>query len=612
VNPRVFLNGRDALWNVSIIAATVCALVVNLAGLLVGVTIVLPHLLYIPVVIAAYRYPKQGLIFAGFIGGTYVLMVILAAGGDAMTVAEAFIRALVVIAIGGLIALLTLRLRAQESLYQGLFENSEAGSILIRNDDGIWSVEDVNWNASALLKKDPDDLKGQPLTSFWSEGEEGEILSLFAREGKVYAMETALTTADGDMQKVLISMARLPENRAILTFVDITRRVAAELALQSARDKLHLLSRISADHLHRTVNEMMAAIDTAGVGDQGVAPAGLLSRIRTLAGTLVRQITLTETYQDLGASPARWIPVQRALESLGLPEKAGDVSLRFWAERLELFADPLFHDVLTHVVENALRHGTTLKNLIVTYHRTDGGLDLIIEDDGIGIPAAKKEVIFEYDSGKHSGLGLYICRQILGVTGMTIVENGKEGAGARFVIHVPEGNYRIEGAGEDAPPFPLPEGEAGRGVRHARGTLVRELISAEFPVANALWVDYHNTTGDPATDRIFAAFAHGQAVSLARCRRHTDGLEVDAIFTPEQHRGHGYANAAVWGLVEACGHNPLYMHSVLNLTGFYGHYGFVSIGEDELPPTIRERYAWAQGEMEGANVAPMMRVPAAP
>jgi PAS domain S-box-containing protein len=612
VNPRVFLKGRDALWNVSIIAATVCALVVNLVGLLVGVTIVLPHLLYIPVVIAAYRYPKQGLIFSGFIGGTYVLMVILTAGGDGMTVAEAFIRALVVIAIGGLIALLTLRLRAQESLYQGLFENSEAGSILIRNDDGIWSVEDANWNASALLKTDPDDLKGQPLTSFWSEGEEGEILSLFAREGKVYAMETALTTADGDMQKVLISMARLPENRAILTFVDITRRVAAELALQAARDKLHLLSRISSDHLHRTVNEMMAAIDTAGVGDQGVAPAGLVSRIRTLAANLVRQITLTETYQDLGASPARWIPVQRALESLESPEKAGEVALRFWAERLELFADPLFHDVLTHVVGNALRHGTTLKNLVVTYHRTDGGLDLIIEDDGIGIPAEKKEVIFEYDSGKHSGLGLYICRQILGVTGMTIVENGKEGAGARFVIHVPEGYYRIEGAGEDAPPFPLPEGEAGRGVRHASGTLVRELISAEFPVANALWVDYHNTTGDPATDRIFAAFAHGDAVSLARCRKHPDGLEVDAIFTPERHRGHGYANAAVWGLVEACGHDPLYMHSVLNLTGFYGHYGFVSIGEDELPPTIRERYAWAQGEMEGANVAPMMRHPTVP
>ena len=108
------------------------------------------------------------------------------------------------------------------------------------------------------------------------------------------------------------------------------------------------------------------------------------------------------------------------------------------------------------------------------------------------------------------------------------------------------------------------------------------------------------------------AFAGDDAVSLARCRKHPDGLEVDGIFTPERHRGHGYANAAVWGLIEACGHDPLYMHSVLNLTGFYGHYGFVPIGEEELPTTIRERFAWAQGEMEGANVAPMMRNPTGP
>ncbi len=508
-----------------------------------------------------------------------------------------------VIAIGGLIAALTLRLRTQESLYQGLFDNSEAGSILIRNEEGTWKVDEINWNAAALLKQDPAGLRAKPVASFWSDGEKEEILSLFAREGKVYARETELTTAEGGTQRVLISMAGLPENRAILTFVDITRRVAAEQALQTARDKLQLLSRISGDHLSRSVQEMITTLDAAAEGGVKPEPAGLFSRIRTLAGNLARQLTLSATYQDLGTTPPQWIPVQRVLESLEAP--AGDVSLRFWAERLEVYADPLFRDVLVHVVENALRHGKTLQNLVVTYHPDDGGVEFVIEDDGIGIPAAMKDAIFEYDAGGHSGLGLFICRQILGVTGITITENGREGSGARFIIHIPEGNYRIEGAG-DAPPFPAPAAGATREVRFG-DILVRELISTEFPIANALWVDYHNTTGDPATDRIFAAFADGDAVSLARCRRHPDGLEVDAIFTPERFRGHGYANGSVRGLVEACGHEPLYMHSVLNLTGFYARYGFILIPEDELPPTIRERYAWAEGEMEGANVAPMMR-----
>ncbi|WP_342452279.1 N-acetyltransferase [Methanolinea mesophila] len=111
---------------------------------------------------------------------------------------------------------------------------------------------------------------------------------------------------------------------------------------------------------------------------------------------------------------------------------------------------------------------------------------------------------------------------------------------------------------------------------------------------------------------MFAAFSDNRVVSVARCKRHTDGMELDGVFTPDELRGHGYANAAVWGLVEACGHDTMYMHSVATLTGFYGHYGFLLIPEYELPDTIRERYAWAQGEMEGANVAPMKRPPADP
>ncbi|PKL57581.1 MAG: GCN5 family acetyltransferase, partial [Methanomicrobiales archaeon HGW-Methanomicrobiales-5] len=78
---------------------------------------------------------------------------------------------------------------------------------------------------------------------------------------------------------------------------------------------------------------------------------------------------------------------------------------------------------------------------------------------------------------------------------------------------------------------------------------------------------------------------------------------------PVSQRGHGYANAVVWGLVEACGQDTLYMHSVWNLSGFYGNYGFVPIDEKELPLTIQERFAWAQGEMEGANIRPMRRDP---
>jgi GNAT superfamily N-acetyltransferase len=138
---------------------------------------------------------------------------------------------------------------------------------------------------------------------------------------------------------------------------------------------------------------------------------------------------------------------------------------------------------------------------------------------------------------------------------------------------------------------------------------VRELRRDEFPIANEVWIGYHRTTGDPDHDRVFGVFSAGTLVSLARCKRHPDGMEVDGIYTLPGLRGHGYAKKAVGALVEACHHETLYMHSVRDLTGFYAEFGFGTIDEKELPPTIRDRFQFAMGNMEGSNVQPMKRPP---
>jgi nucleotide-binding universal stress UspA family protein len=136
---------------------------------------------------------------------------------------------------------------------------------------------------------------------------------------------------------------------------------------------------------------------------------------------------------------------------------------------------------------------------------------------------------------------------------------------------------------------------------------VRELRKDEFPLAEEVWIHYHQQTADPETDRIFGVFVEGSLVSVARCRAHPDGLEVDGVFTPTEYRGRGYAKRTVDALVEACGNETLYMHSTLELVGFYGSFGFVPIPESDLPPTIRARFNFAMGDMKGANVQPMMR-----
>jgi predicted GNAT family N-acyltransferase len=154
-------------------------------------------------------------------------------------------------------------------------------------------------------------------------------------------------------------------------------------------------------------------------------------------------------------------------------------------------------------------------------------------------------------------------------------------------------------------------GPSGSAVLHVSSgkSEIRELRSTEFTLADEIWLDYHETKGDPGRDRIFGVFTDGRLVSVARCRHHTDGFEVDGIFTPLPFRKSGYSRLAVGALVEACHNDDLYMYAVRHLTGFYAQFGFEPIAEKRLPPVIRERYTWAAGNLEGAEVQPMHRKP---
>jgi signal transduction histidine kinase len=54
----------------------------------------------------------------------------------------------------------------------------------------------------------------------------------------------------------------------------------------------------------------------------------------------------------------------------------------------------------------------------------------------------RRRMIFERCFGKNTGMGLYLSREILAITGITIRETGEPGKGARFEIVVPKGAYR--------------------------------------------------------------------------------------------------------------------------------------------------------------------------
>jgi len=138
-------------------------------------------------------------------------------------------------------------------------------------------------------------------------------------------------------------------------------------------------------------------------------------------------------------------------------------------------------------------------------------------------------------------------------------------------------------------------------------SITRELTHAEFLLAEKVWEQYRGQKANPATERIFGVLDNGKLAATARFTRHLDGNEMDCVFSLDEYRGKGYARKAVQALVDTCGSERIYIHSTLVLISFYKTFGWTPIPEDQLPKSIRERFIFCFGEMEGCNVCPMVR-----
>ena len=93
-------------------------------------------------------------------------------------------------------------------------------------------------------------------------------------------------------------------------------------------------------------------------------------------------------------------------------------------------------------MDNAVRHGGKITTIRFSADESDGSHRMVCEDDGDGVPAQEKEKIFEREFGKNTGMGLFLAREILAITGISIRETGEPGKGARFEMMVPKLAYR--------------------------------------------------------------------------------------------------------------------------------------------------------------------------
>ncbi len=323
----------------------------------------------------------------------------------------------------------------------------------------VYAVETVrlryaNPNLTTIL--------GYPAEGSWA-GEGTEILPLVhpedrsLLEGHRDALESS---SDGEVREIEVRLRhalghyltlrcrelvfkRDPDGHPRLvigTAEDVTERRRAANALRTANRQLLLLNGITR---HDILNQLNVLAGSLGlVRDGSPSDAANLEPARRAVETIRRQITFTRDYQSIGAQPPEWQRVRAVIDRATAELDLGSVAVEADDCDVEIYADRLFEKTVYSLIDNAIRHGGAVGAVRFSCSPGNGGLAIACEDDGVGIPDDEKERIFDRAFGRNSGYGLFLAREVLAITGLTIRETSIAGKGAHFEILVPHGLFR--------------------------------------------------------------------------------------------------------------------------------------------------------------------------
>ncbi|WFN34072.1 PAS domain S-box protein [Methanogenium sp. S4BF] len=326
-------------------------------------------------------------------------------------------------------------------------------------NEGLWDwnmvsdAAEVSSQYLRLLGYGPGEFAGN--RSAWSEyvhpndrdGVESAIQEAIARDG-LYSHEFRMRKKDGTYAWFL-ARGRVMERddtgrplRMVGTHIDISGRRQIEEALRLANRKLQLLSGITR---HDILNQAMALNGYICLTEEmnpDPAIRKYLQKMHKAAFLIEQTIAFTREYEQLGKNEPKWLSVQNAVVNIAM---TADLPVTVCCEGVEVFADPLITTVFSNMMDNIIRHAGGATEVIVScVPEESGGFTIVWEDDGVGIPDALKERIFDRGHGSNTGLGLFLVREILAITGIAIRECGIEGKGARFELLVPPGGWRTE------------------------------------------------------------------------------------------------------------------------------------------------------------------------
>ena len=351
--------------------------------------------------------------------------------------------------IPGVVYQLFLKDEVQKFIFVG-----KGAEVFVDVPTEMW-LKDASWLFNRILPED----RGHFL----------EAMHTAAEAGTMCRHEFRLKDNDGSIRWIMntSSMTHEKDGGSVWTgaMTDITERKRSEEAVKQVNRQLTLMTSMTR---HDCLNKIVATegyIDLASrmAGDERMID--LLDKAQGSIEAIRSEIDLTRELQEISNNEARWVKLKDIVHELvGIrPVRVPDV-----CHQIEVFSSPMLRQVFMNLLDNSIRHGVHVTDTWMDFNETESGLVVSFNDNGMGISDEEKERIFDRGYGRNSGLGLFLAKEVLKITNITIRENGTWGQGARFELEVPRGYYRfMEETGANEGPCHQKPGSIITMMRHA-------------------------------------------------------------------------------------------------------------------------------------------------
>ena len=351
-------------------------------------------------------------------------------------------------------------LQAQKEKYSSIIANMNLGLVEVDNEDLVQLVNKSFCTLSGYTEKE---LYGKKLGQLLHVSDPTIIPEHQKKrlKGISDTYEVNVQVKGGQKKHWLISGApRYNEKGQVIGSIGIHLDITEQYELSEQKEQLlkdlessneglqeyaHIVSHDLKSPL-RSISALVSWLEE-DFGDK-LGPAGLsqLTLMQDKIASMDQLITGILRYSSIGSEKARFeiCPtlklVQQLKATIYWPEQ---IALRFNGTMPSIKADKTqLQQLFQNLLSNAIAHMDKPKGQIEIGYNDLGDLhEFSVKDNGIGIPKAYKEKIFEIfetlESGKgSSGIGLSIVKKIVQLHGGTIWVKSEYGAGATFYFTI--------------------------------------------------------------------------------------------------------------------------------------------------------------------------------